>query len=126
MAEFIQYIKRTFLQLLSLTFLLTALLLLLGKTQYVSGWLIGCAINLLYFSMLCSRSLRAVKMEPQQAFLLLRGGAFIRILMIVLMLIIVLQFPSVNIWAVVAGIMTYRFFIYSEAIYRVLRGRKNS
>lgn len=117
MEEFTRYVKMTLLRLLSLTLLVTGLLLLLGKAEYLSGWLIGCAINGVYFLMLCSRSFRAMKMDPAKAFTVLRGGALMRILTIVLILIVVLQFPSVRIWAVVAGILTYRILIYFEAVY---------
>ena len=117
MEEFTRYVKVTLLRLLSLALMVTGLLLLLGKAEYLSGWLIGCAINGVYFLMLCSRSFRAMKMDPAKAFTVLRGGALMRILTIVLILIVVLQFPSVRIWAVVAGILTYRVLIYFEAAY---------
>ena len=111
MEEFTRYVKVTLLRLLSLALMVTGLLLLLGKAEYL------CAINGVYFLMLCSRSFRAMKMDPAKAFTVLRGGALMRILTIVLILIVVLQFPSVRIWAVVAGILTYRVLIYFEAAY---------
>ena len=117
MEEFTRYVKVTLLRLLSLALMVTGLLLLLGKAEYLSGWLIGCAINGVYCLMLCSRSFRAMKMDPAKSFTVLRGGALMRIRTIVLILIVVLQFPSVRIWAVVAGILTYLVLISFEAAY---------
>ena len=108
MEEFTRYVKVTLLRLLSLALMVTGLLLLLGKAEYLSGWLIGCAINGVYFLMLCSRSFRAMKMDPAKAFTVLRGGALMRILTIVLILIVVLQFPSVRITPVSEDIFKER------------------
>lgn len=126
MEEFTRYVKATLVKLIGFTCLVLAVLVLLGQWQYISGWCVGCLLNILYFFMLCSRSLRAVRQDPVKAFSLLRGGAFLRILMIILMLIVVLQFPSINIWAVLAGILMYRLLIYFDVVYRFIRIRRHS
>lgn len=124
MEEFKRYVKKTLLQLAGMTFFLPFILLVADRGEYISGWLIGCGLNLLYFLMLCTRSVRALRQTPEQAFVVLRGGAFIRLLMIILMLIIVLQFPSINFWAVLAGILTYRLLIYFDALCQFIRIRR--
>jgi hypothetical protein len=125
MEDFVRYVKRTLVQLAGLAFFVTACLVLVGKGQYVSGWLIGCGLNLLYFIMLCSRSVKALKLDPAKAAAVIRGGSALRILMIVLMFIVILQFPAINYWAALAGILTYRILIYAQAIYTALSHGKN-
>ena len=118
MEEFTRYVKVTLLRLLSLTLLVTGLLLLLGKAEYLSGWLIGCAINGVYFLMLCSRSFRAMKMDPAKAFTVLRGGR--RLMRILTDRSDTHCGATVSLcphMAVVAGILTYRILIYFEAVY---------
>lgn len=124
MDELRRYVQHTLFCLIVLTASGVIFLLVMSLFGLISGWLIGCGLNVLYFIMLSNRSAKSMSMNPQSAYVSIRGGAFFRIMMIVLMVIVVLQFPSVNIWAVVAGIMSYRMIIFFEAIKNAL-GEKN-
>lgn len=123
MDELRRYVQHTLFCLIVLAGAGVMFLVVTSLSGLISGWLIGCGLNILYFVMLSNRSAKSMSMNPQSAYVSIRGGAFFRIMMIVLMVIVVLQFPSVNIWAVVAGILSYRIVIFFEAIKNAL-GRK--
>ena len=74
----------------------------------MSGWCIGSGLNIVYFFMLSSRSVRALKLPPPQAASFIRGGAVFRLVFICLAVIVILQFPSISLGAAVAGIFSYR------------------
>lgn len=123
MDELRRYVQYTLFCLIVLAGAGVMFLVVTSLSGLISGWLIGCGLNILYFVMLSNRSAKSMSMNPQSAYVSIRGGAFFRIMMIVLMVTVVLQFPSVNIWAVVAGILSYRIVIFFEAIKNAL-GRK--
>lgn len=119
--EFTSYVKRTIQQLIGLTIVVAVCLLLAGEMQYLSGWLMGSALNIIYFLMMSSRGLRALKLPPERAVYFIRGGAVFRLVMIMLALIVILQFPSIHLGAAVAGIFSYRVIIIGDIIYTRFR-----
>ena len=74
MEAFYTYVKATICKLIGFTCIVTAVLLLGGWWQYISGWCIGSGLNIVYFFMLSSRSVRALKLPPEQAAAFIRGG----------------------------------------------------
>lgn len=123
MKEFIRYVKATVCKLIGFTCFVCAVLAVCGETQYITGWCIGNGINIIYFLMLTSRSARALQMPPAQAIALVRGGAVLRLVMIVLVLIVISQFPSIHFGAAVVGIFMYRAMIFADTIISHIRQR---
>ena len=99
MTEFVQYVKATVLKLIGLTCIVAAVLFVVGWRQCVTGWCIGSGLNIVYFLMLSSRSVRALKLPPGQAAAFIRSGAVFRLFMIGLILIVILQFPGIHFWS---------------------------
>ena len=116
MNPFKEYTKGMLKKLVIFTLVIMTLLVLIGYSRFVSGWLAGSAINLLYFIMLSRRSEKAIKMPPDKAATFMKVGAFLRLLTIFLALILIIQFPSINLAAAVAGILSFRFMIYGESL----------
>nr|WP_206081469.1 ATP synthase subunit I [Megasphaera sp. SW808] len=121
--EFVRYVKATVCKLIGFTCFVAAVLAACGEMQYITGWCIGNGINIVYFLMLTSRSARAVQLPPARAVALIRGGAVLRLVMIVLVLIVVAQFPSIHFGAAVAGLFTYRVTIFADMLIRHVRQR---
>ena len=67
MEEFYAYVKATIYKLIGFTCIVAAVLFAGGWWQYMSGWCIGSGLNIVYFFMLSSRSVRALKLPPPQA-----------------------------------------------------------
>ena len=65
-------------------------------------------------NMLSSRSSRAMKMHPVQAVAFIKGGAFLRLITIILSLIVVLHFPVIHFGAAVAGVLSFKVYTYLE------------
>ena len=106
MEEFYAYVKATIYKLIGFTCIVAAVLFAGGWWQYMSGWCIGSGLNIVYFFMLSSRSVRALKLPPPQAASFIRGGA----------VIVIAQFPSISLGAVLAGILSYRVLIFADAL----------
>ena len=123
MEEFRNYVKTTIGKLVGFTCIVAAVLALAGKTQYIAGWCAGNGINLMYFLMLYSRSARALQLPPERAVAMIRGGAVLRLVMIVLVLIVISRFPSIHFGAAAAGLFTYRLTIFADALARRIRSR---
>lgn len=123
MEELVRYVKATVIKLIGLTCIVATALGAIGCQQYIIGWCIGSGLNVLYFLMLSSRSARAIHLPPEQAASFIRSGAIFRLVMICLMCIIILQFPSIHFGAAVAGIFSYRIIIVADVIRKQLRGR---
>lgn len=123
MEELVRYVKATVIKLIGLTCIVATALGAIGCQQYIIGWCIGSGLNVLYFLMLSSRSARAIHLPPEQAASFIRRGAIFRLVMICLMCIIILQFPSIHFGAAVAGIFSYRIIIVADVIRKQLRGR---
>ncbi len=123
MEEFAAYVKATLCKLIGFTCIAAAALALCGGTQYISGWCIGSGVNIIYFLMMTSRAVRAVQLPPERAVVFIRGGAILRLIMIVLVLIIVSQFPEIHFGAAAAGLFTYRVTIFADAVMRHVRQR---
>lgn len=114
---FFRYVKATLFKLIGLTCIVTAVLLGIGWWQYISGWCIGCLLNIVYFFMLSSRSVRALKLPPAQAAAFIRGGAVFRLFFLCLAVIVIVQFPSVSLIAAIAGIFSYRLVIFADVLF---------
>ncbi|KMO86167.1 hypothetical protein AB840_09630 [Megasphaera cerevisiae DSM 20462] len=123
MTEFVQYVKATVLKLIGLTCIVAAVLFVVGWRQCVTGWCIGSGLNIVYFLMLSSRSVRALKLPPGQAAAFIRSGAVFRLFMIGLILIVILQFPGIHFGAAVAGIFSYRMIVFADGIAALVRTR---
>lgn len=123
MEEFARYVKATVCKLIGFTCFVAAVLAVCGETRHITGWCIGNGINIVYFLMLTSRSARAVQLPPAQAVALIRGGAVLRLVMIVLVLIVVSQFPSISFGAAAAGLFSYRVMIFADMLVRHMRQR---
>lgn len=123
MEEFVAYVKHTIVRLLVMALAGTVVIAVSGYSIYLSGWLIGNLVNLLYFIMLSNRLAKSSKMAPERALLFIRGGAAVR-LFIALVLIVVLQFPQIRILPFVAGVMMYRILIFGETLVSALRHTK--
>lgn len=121
LTAFTDYVKQTIRQLIGLAVFITVCLLLTGEFTYITGWLAGCGINLVYFGMMTSRGLRALKLPPARAVYFIRGGAVLRLLMISLSLIVITQLPFIHFGAAVAGILSYRVLIFGREIGMQLR-----
>lgn len=121
LTAFTDYVKQTLRQLAGFTVLVTVCLLLTGEFTYITGWLAGCGINLIYFVMMSSRGLRALKLPPERAVYFIRGGAMLRLLMISLSLIVITQVPMIHFGAAAAGILSYRVLIFGREIWLQLR-----
>ena len=106
MEAFYAYVKATIYKLIGFTCIVTAILFLGGWWQYISGWCIGSGLNIVYFFMLSSRSVRALKLPPGQAASFIRGGAV---------------FPSISLGAAVAGIFSYRVLVFADVLTARLR-----
>ena len=124
LTEFTTYVKRTVQQLIGLTCVVTAILFIGGWGNLISGWLVGNALNIMYFIMMSSRCLRALHLPPERVVLFVRGGAVFRLLMIMLAFIVILQFPSIHLGSAIAGIFTYRVIILVDFVYRYIRKRR--
>ena len=116
MEAFYTYVKATICKLIGFTCIVTAVLLLGGWWQYISGWCIGSGLNIVYFFMLSSRSVRALKLPPEQAAAFIRGGAVFRRIFVCLAGIVILQFPSISLGAALAGIFSYRVLIFADVL----------
>ena len=114
MEAFYAYVKATIYKLVGFTCIVTAVLFLGGWWQYISGWCIGSGLNIVYFFMLSSRSVRALKLPPGQA-------ASFRLVFICLAVIVILQFPSISLGAAVAGIFSYRVLVFADVLTARLR-----
>lgn len=123
MKEFAAYVKATLCKLIGFTCIAAAALAVSGETQYILGWCVGSGVNIVYFLMLVSRSVRAVQLPPERAVVFIRGGALLRLMLIVLVLIIASQFPAVHFAAAAAGLFTYRVVIFADAVIGHVRGR---
>lgn len=121
LTAFTAYVKRTIIQLLVLSVVITVILAVGGWTSYILGWCVGSALNIVYFFMMTSRGLRALRLPPERAVYFIRGGAVLRLTMISLSLIVITQFPSIHLGACVAGIFSYRVVIIGTAIFARLR-----
>ena len=64
MEAFYAYVKATIYKLIGFTCIVAAVLFAGGWWQYMSGWCIGSGLNIVYFFMLSSRSVRALKLPP--------------------------------------------------------------
>ena len=115
MEEFYAYVKATIYKLIGFTCIVAAVLFAGGWWQYMSGWCIGSGLNIVYFFMLSSRSVRALKLPPPQAASFIRGGAVFRLV------IVILQFPSISLGAAVAGIFSYRVLVFADVLTARLR-----
>ena len=124
MEEFVAYVKHTIVRLLVMALAGTVVIAVSGYSIYLSGWLIGNLVNLLYFIMLSNRLAKSSKMAPERALLFNRGGAAVRLFFIALVLIVVLQFPQIRILPFVAGVMMYRILIFGETLVSALRHTK--
>lgn len=123
LSVFNAYVKRTLQELIVLTFVVTVILFLGGWPQYISGWLVGNGFNIIYFLMMTNRCLRALHLPPERIVLFIRGGALLRMFMIVVAVIIILQFPSLHFGAAIIGIFMYRVLIIPDLIYQYIRRR---
>lgn len=121
MEAFYAYVKATIYKLVGFTCIVTAVLFLGGWWQYISGWCIGSGLNIVYFFMLSSRSVRALKLPPGQAASFILGGAVFRLVFICLAVIVILQFPSISLGAAVAGIFSYRVLVFADVLTARLR-----
>lgn len=117
LTEFTTYVKRTIIYLIVLAAGVSCILWLGGWTAYIGGWCIGCALNIVYFLMMTSRSLRSLRLPPERAVYFIRGGAVLRLTMIVLVLIALTKVPQIHFGAVVAGILSYRILIVGREIW---------
>ena len=124
MEEFVAYVKHTIVRLLVMALAGTVVIAVSGYSIYLSGWLIGNLVNLLYFIMLSNRLAKSSKMAPERALLFIRGGAAVLLFFIALVLIVVLQFPQIRILPFVAGVMMYRILIFGETLVSALRHTK--
>lgn len=120
MNHFIDYIKGTLKKLIVFTAVIAAMLGLCGYGYMVGGWLVGSCLNVVYFLMLSSRSSRAMKMPPTQAVAFIKGGAFLRLITVILSLIVVLHFPIIHFGATVAGVLSFKIFIYLEVLVKAV------
>ncbi|MCH4166694.1 MAG: ATP synthase subunit I [Megasphaera sp.] len=124
MKEFTTYVKATIIKLFSFTCIGISLLIITGGWRYITGWCTGCAVNLVYFAMLSSRSLRALHLPLEQAVAFIRSGVVLRFLLICLVLILILQFPFIHFGAAVAGILSYRVLIIADTLFKAIRSRR--
>ena len=118
---FTLYVKKTVIRLAVGIVLGAVAAWAVGANEYISGWLIGSLVNLLYFVMLSSRLAKSARMPAEQALVFIRGGVVVRLLLIMLVLIVVLQFPQVRIFFFVAGVMMYRVLIFGELFVKALQ-----
>ena len=121
MEEFYAYVKATIYKLIGFTCIVAAVLFAGGWWQYMSGWCIGSGLNIVYFFMRSSRSVRALKLPPPQAASFIRGGAVFRLVFICLAVIVILQFPSISLGAAVGGIFSYRVLVFADVLTARLR-----
>ncbi|MCH4179008.1 MAG: ATP synthase subunit I [Megasphaera sp.] len=116
--------KATIFKFIGLTCIVTSLLALGGGWEYMTGWLAGCGVNLVYFAMLTSRCSRALHLPPERIVSFIRGGAGMRILLICLVLILISHYPSIHFWAAVAGILSYRIIIIADTVKNTIHLRR--
>lgn len=121
MDVFTLYVKKTVIRLAVGTVLGAVAAWAVGANEYISGWLIGSLVNLLYFVMLSSRLAKSARMPAEQALVFIRGGVVVRLLLIMLVLIVVLQFPQIRISSFVTGVMMYRVLIFGELFVKALQ-----
>ena len=121
MDVFTLYVKKTVIRLAVGTVLGAVAAWAVGANEYISGWLIGSLVNLLYFVMLSSRLAKSARMPAEQALVFIRGGVVVRLLLIMLVLIVVLQFPQIRISSFVAGVMMYSVLIFGELFVKALQ-----
>ena len=121
MDVFTLYVKKTVIRLAVGTVLGAVAAWAVGANEYISGWLIGSLVNLLYFVMLSSRLAKSARMPAEQALVFIRGGVVVRLLLIMLVLIVVLQFPQIRISSFVAGVMMYRVLSFGERFVKALQ-----
>lgn len=90
---------------------------LTGRVVAVHKWLVyRQRLEHRLFFMLSSRSVRALKLPPEQAAAFIRGGAVFRLIFVCLAVIVILQFPSISLGAAVAGIFSYRVLIFADVL----------
>ena len=78
---FTLYVKKTVIRLAVGTVLGAVAAWAVGANEYISGWLIGSLVNLLYFVMLSSRLAKSARMPAEQALVFIRGGVVVRLLL---------------------------------------------
>jgi hypothetical protein len=111
-------------KMVAFSLIIAVILVVLGYTGYVWGWLVGSSLNVIYFLMLFSRTVRAMNLPPAKAVAFIQMGAVLRLFTIILVLIIILQFPIIHFGAAVAGILSFKVVIYLDTLIRSLRGKE--
>lgn len=123
MYRYTDYIKTMLKKMVAFSLIIAVILVVLGYTGYVWGWLVGSSLNVIYFLMLFSRTVRAMDLPPAKAVAFIQMGAILRLFTIILVLIIILQFPIIHFGAAVAGILSFKVVIYLDTLIRSLRGK---
>jgi len=121
--RYTDYIKTMLKKMVAFSLIIAVILVVLGYTGYVWGWLVGSSLNVIYFLMLFSRTVRAMDLPPAKAVAFIQMGAILRLFTIILVLIIILQFPIIHFGAAVAGILSFKVVIYLDTLIRSLRGK---
>lgn len=124
MYRYTDYIKTMLKKMVAFSLIIAVILVVLGYTGYVWGWLVGSSLNVIYFLMLFSRTVRAMNLPPAKAVAFIQMGAVLRLFTIILVLIIILQFPIIHFGAAVAGILSFKVVIYLDTLIRSLRGKE--
>jgi hypothetical protein len=122
--RYTDYIKTMLKKMVAFSLIIAVILVVLGYTGYVWGWLVGSSLNVIYFLMLFSRTVRAMNLPPAKAVAFIQMGAVLRLFTIILVLIIILQFPIIHFGAAVAGILSFKVVIYLDTLIRSLRGKE--
>ena len=116
MYRYADYIQQMLKKLVAFTISITVLLFFLGYERFVLGWLVGSGLNVVYFLMLCSRTVQSLNLPPEKVVAFIQAGALIRMLVIIAALVVILQFPIIHFGAAVAGVLSFKIYIYGEAI----------
>jgi hypothetical protein len=122
--RYTDYIKTMLKKMVAFSLIIAVILVVLGYTGYVWGWLVGSSLNVIYLLMLFSRTVRAMNLPPAKAVAFIQMGAVLRLFTIILVLIIILQFPIIHFGAAVAGILSFKVVIYLDTLIRSLRGKE--
>lgn len=117
MNEYFVYIAKTIKQVFLFCIVVLSLFILIGKINYLIGYLFGTVVSIFYFLFLSYRVKQSANLPVDKAVNYMQIGWLIRLGFLTLILIIFTKIKIINFLSVVIGIFTIQFlFIINSFI----------